>query len=149
VAPVPPTAAAISATEARPPLQPPHAAQTDPHCGDHAERHDRCSFQPVMYDSLLQVQKDMGGESAMQTLYRQYVSRCRMPRRHRDYASKGFDMVIAHGSQYGSSVQDIAPDFPKVTFAWGTMSIHSACPTYTLTPPLPNKALCYGVLAAN
>jgi len=37
----------------------------------------------------------------------------------RDYASKGYDIVIAHGSQYGSSVQGIAPDFPKTTFAWG------------------------------
>ncbi len=38
----------------------------------------------------------------------------------RDYASKGYDLVIAHGSQYGASVQEIAPDFPKVSFAWGT-----------------------------
>ena len=38
----------------------------------------------------------------------------------RDYASQGFDIVIAHGSQYGTSVQEIAPDFPKTTFAWGT-----------------------------
>jgi basic membrane protein A and related proteins len=28
--------------------------------------------------------------------------------------------VIAHGSQYGSSVQEIAPDFPDTSFAWGT-----------------------------
>ena len=38
----------------------------------------------------------------------------------RDYASQGYDIVIAHGSQYGASVQEIAPDFPKTTFAWGT-----------------------------
>ncbi len=38
----------------------------------------------------------------------------------RDYASKGYDLVIAHGSQYGSSVQEIAKAFPKVSFAWGT-----------------------------
>ncbi|HEB65274.1 MAG TPA: BMP family ABC transporter substrate-binding protein, partial [Chloroflexi bacterium] len=38
----------------------------------------------------------------------------------RDYASQGFDLVIAHGSQYGSSLQEIAPDFPKTAFAWGT-----------------------------
>jgi len=28
--------------------------------------------------------------------------------------------VIAHGSQYGSSLQEIAPDFPETAFAWGT-----------------------------
>ncbi|MBI4261712.1 MAG: BMP family protein [Actinobacteria bacterium] len=38
----------------------------------------------------------------------------------RDYASEGYDLVIAHGSQYGGSVQEIAPDFPDVSFAWGT-----------------------------
>lgn len=38
----------------------------------------------------------------------------------RDYASQGFDLVIAHGSQYGASLQEIAPDFPEVSFAWGT-----------------------------
>jgi basic membrane protein A len=38
----------------------------------------------------------------------------------RDYASQGYDLVIAHGSQYGSSLQEIAPDFPETAFAWGT-----------------------------
>jgi len=38
----------------------------------------------------------------------------------RDYATKGYDLVIAHGSQYGASLADIAPDFPKTAFAWGT-----------------------------
>ena len=38
----------------------------------------------------------------------------------RDYASKGYELVIAHGSQYGSSLQEIAPDFPETSFAWGT-----------------------------
>jgi basic membrane protein A len=38
----------------------------------------------------------------------------------RDYASQGFDLVIGHGSQYGSSIQEIAPDFPETSFAWGT-----------------------------
>ena len=38
----------------------------------------------------------------------------------RDYASQGFDLVIAHGSQYGSSLVEIAPDFPETSFAWGT-----------------------------
>jgi basic membrane lipoprotein Med (substrate-binding protein (PBP1-ABC) superfamily) len=38
----------------------------------------------------------------------------------RSYAQDGFNVVIAHGSQYGGSLQQIAPDFPKVAFAWGT-----------------------------
>ena len=38
----------------------------------------------------------------------------------REYAEAGFDLVIAHGSQYGGSLQEIAQDFPDTSFAWGT-----------------------------
>jgi basic membrane protein A len=38
----------------------------------------------------------------------------------RQYAADGVDLVIAHGSQYGGSLMDIAPDFPDDAFAWGT-----------------------------
>lgn len=38
----------------------------------------------------------------------------------RDYASQGYDLVIAHGSQYGASLEEIAPEYPDVSFAWGT-----------------------------
>ena len=38
----------------------------------------------------------------------------------REYAESGFDLVIAHGSQYGGSLQEIAPAFPDTSFAWGT-----------------------------
>lgn len=38
----------------------------------------------------------------------------------RDYARKGYDLVVAHGSQYGGSVEEIAKDYPKTAFAWGT-----------------------------
>ena len=36
----------------------------------------------------------------------------------RDYAEAGYDLVIAHGSQYGGPLQEIAPDFPDTAFAW-------------------------------
>jgi len=38
----------------------------------------------------------------------------------RTYASQGYNLVIAHGSQYGSIIQQLAPQFPNVSFAWGT-----------------------------
>ena len=38
----------------------------------------------------------------------------------RGYAEDGFDLVIAHGSQYGGPLEEIAPDFPDTSFAWGT-----------------------------
>ena len=39
----------------------------------------------------------------------------------REWASSGeYDLVIAHGSQYGSIVEELAAEFPEVSFAWGT-----------------------------
>ena len=38
----------------------------------------------------------------------------------RDYAAQGYNLVIAHGSQYGSTIEQLAPQFPNVSFAWGT-----------------------------
>jgi basic membrane protein A len=38
----------------------------------------------------------------------------------RGYAEDGYDLVIAHGSQYGAPLEEIAGDFPEVSFAWGT-----------------------------
>lgn len=49
----------------------------------------------------------------------------------RSYAQDGFDVVIAHGSQYGGSLQEIAPDFPKVAFAWGTAADTFGMPNVT------------------
>lgn len=39
----------------------------------------------------------------------------------RDWAASGeYDLVIAHGSQYGAILEELAPEFPEVSFAWGT-----------------------------
>lgn len=38
----------------------------------------------------------------------------------RSYADQGYDLVIAHGSQFGSAVFEIAPEYPNIAFAWGT-----------------------------
>lgn len=38
----------------------------------------------------------------------------------RSYAEDGFDIVLAHGSQFGGSLSEIAPDYPDTYFAWGT-----------------------------
>jgi basic membrane protein A len=38
----------------------------------------------------------------------------------RGYAEDGVDVIIAHGTQYGGSLEEIAPDFPETTFIWGS-----------------------------
>ena len=79
------------------------------------------AFSQSMYDALLTIQSEMGGEEAMEIVYSDGMFVVDdAAAAIRDYASEGYDLVIAHGSQYGSSLQEIAPDFPETSFAWGT-----------------------------
>jgi basic membrane lipoprotein Med (substrate-binding protein (PBP1-ABC) superfamily) len=79
------------------------------------------AFSQSMFDALKAVQAEMGGESALEIAYSENMFKVPdAATAIRDYASKGYDLVIAHGSQYGASVQEIAPDFPSTSFAWGT-----------------------------
>ncbi|MFN2235252.1 MAG: BMP family ABC transporter substrate-binding protein [Anaerolineales bacterium] len=79
------------------------------------------AFSQSMYDSLIAVQDTMGGPDAMEIVYSENMFVVDdAAAAIRDYASQGFDLIIAHGSQYGSSLQEIAPDFLETSFAWGT-----------------------------
>jgi basic membrane protein A len=79
------------------------------------------AFSQSMYDALIRIQEEMGGPEAFEMVYSENMFVVDdAAAAIRDYASKGFDLVIAHGSQYGSSLQEIAPDFPETSFAWGT-----------------------------
>lgn len=78
------------------------------------------AFSQSMYDSLVAIQEEMG-EDAFEFVYSENMFVIDdAATAIRDYASQGFDLIIAHGSQYGSSLQEIAPDFPDTAFAWGT-----------------------------
>jgi basic membrane protein A len=79
------------------------------------------AFSQSMFDALLAIQEELGGEEAMEIVYSEGMFVVDdAAAAIRDYASEGYDLVIAHGSQYGSSLQEIAPDFPETAFAWGT-----------------------------
>ena len=68
----------------------------------------------------------------------------------RDYASQGYNLVIGHGSQYGSSLQEIAPDFPDTSFAWGTTVDTFGIPNiYAYEARSEEGGYVNGVLAAN
>ncbi|WP_322806219.1 BMP family protein [Thermanaerothrix sp.] len=79
------------------------------------------AFSQGMYEALLKVQQELGGPSKMEIAYSENLYKVPdAAAAIRDYASQGYDIVIAHGSQYGTSVAQIAPEFPNTTFAWGT-----------------------------
>lgn len=108
------------------------------------------AFSQSMYNALKTVQADMGGESAMEIAYSENMFKVPdAAAAIRDYASQGFDIVFAHGSQYGSSVQEIAPDFPETTFAWGTDVNTFGLPNvYAYTAAAEEGGYINGVMAA-
>jgi len=78
------------------------------------------AFSQSMYDALLTIQNRMGAENFEFSYSEGMFIVSDAAAALRDYASEGYDLVIAHGSQYGSSLVEIAPDFPNTGFAWGT-----------------------------
>ncbi len=67
----------------------------------------------------------------------------------RDYASQGYDLVIAHGSQYGGSLQEIAPDFPETSFAWGTAADTFGLPNvFSYEAASDQGGIVMGIMAA-
>jgi basic membrane protein A len=108
------------------------------------------AFSQSMWDALVAIQAEMGGEAALEIKFSENMFKVPdAAAAIRDYASQGFNVVIAHGSQYGSSVQEIAPDFPAVTFAWGTDVNTFGMPNvYAYTAAAEQGGYVNGVLAA-
>ena len=77
------------------------------------------AFSQSMYDSLVAIRKEMGPKNFHFDYSEKLYVLADAGVAIRDYAIKKYDLVIAHGVQYGSVLAEIAPDFPKVSFAWG------------------------------
>jgi basic membrane lipoprotein Med (substrate-binding protein (PBP1-ABC) superfamily) len=79
------------------------------------------AFSQSMYDALISMQEEMG-EDAFQFDFQEgtfVVDDAAVALR--DWAASGeYDLIIAHGSQYGTILEELAPEFPEVSFAWGT-----------------------------
>jgi basic membrane lipoprotein Med (substrate-binding protein (PBP1-ABC) superfamily) len=78
------------------------------------------AFSQSMYDALISIQNEMGEENFEIAYSDNLFVVDDAAAAIRDYASQGYNLVIAHGSQYGGSLQEIAPDFPETGFMWGT-----------------------------
>jgi basic membrane protein A len=79
--------------------------------------HNDLAFTQSMHQALRNLSKKHGFELAVSE--NQFVV-ANAANIIRQYASQGYDLVIAHGSQYGGTIQQLAPQFPNTSFAWGT-----------------------------
>jgi len=70
-------------------------------------------FNASAYTGLLAAEEKLGIEGA----YSEDVQTVDAETAFRDYASKGYDIVIGHGSQYADAMATVAVEFPNIYFA--------------------------------
>ncbi len=109
------------------------------------------AFSQSMYDALLAVQAEMG-EDAFQFDFQDgtfIVDDAAVALR--EWAASGdYDLVIGHGSQFGSVVEELAVEFPEVSFAWGTdENTFGLDNVYAYSAASEQGGYVNGVLAAN
>jgi basic membrane protein A len=107
-----------------------------------------------LYDSLLQLQEAAGGEEVIEIAVSESMFNVTdAAAAIRDYAADGYNLVIAHGAQYGTSLFEIGPDFPETSFAWGTTTNtgeeEGVTNVFAYEPRAEEGGYVTGVLAAN
>ena len=67
----------------------------------------------------------------------------------RGYAEEDYDLIIAHGVQFGNALQEIARDHPHVAFAWGTAEETFGLPNlYAYAPAAEEGGFVLGAMAS-
>ena len=91
--------------------------------------------------------KKAGEDLKVEVAYSENVTDADAVRVIRDYASRGYDLIIAHSFSFGSATLEVASDFPKVYFMAGTAN--ELCPNMgSYSNPDYQGAYLAGMLAA-
>ncbi|HET9596911.1 MAG TPA: BMP family protein [Anaeromyxobacteraceae bacterium] len=101
----------------------------------------------AMHDAILAVQKKHGGPAAIEYGYSEKMKPVDAGSAARQYASKGFDVVIAHGAQYKNLVLEMAEEFPKTTFVFGTSAEIGPKNVFTYMPQSEETGYLNGLVA--
>lgn len=108
------------------------------------------AFSQSMYDALLTIQEEMGAEN-FEFVFQDgtfIVEDAAVALR--EWAASGeYDLIIAHGSQYGAILEELAPEFPDVSFAWGTdVNTYGLDNVYAYTAAAEEGGFINGAVAA-
>ncbi|HWQ08285.1 MAG TPA: BMP family protein [Holophaga sp.] len=100
----------------------------------------------AMHDAIKAVQKKYG-----QNLVEYSVSEKMKPvdagSAARQYASKGYEIIICHGAQYKNLVLEMAEEFPKTSFAFGTSAEIGPKNVFTYMPESEQTGYLNGLIA--
>jgi basic membrane lipoprotein Med (substrate-binding protein (PBP1-ABC) superfamily) len=82
---------------------------------------DDLAFTQSMYQALERVQTEMGADKFQFDFQPNTFVVDDAKIAIRQWAESGqYRLIIAHGSQYGDIIKELAPQFPAISFAWGT-----------------------------
>jgi basic membrane protein A len=108
---------------------------------------DDMAWSQGMYEGVMAAQKELGVDNVEVSLTENMPDPVNAGAALRDYANKGYNIIIAHGSQYQNSVMDVAKEFPKISFAYGT-AFQTASNVFAYNEEAQDGAYAFGVLAA-
>jgi basic membrane protein A len=99
-----------------------------------------------MHDAIVSVQKKYG-VALVEYSHSEKMKPVDAGSAARQYASKGFDIIICHGAQYNNLVTEMAGIFPNTTFAYGTSANIGPKNVFTYTPYSEETGYLNGMIA--
>jgi len=100
----------------------------------------------AMHDAIKAVQAKYG-PSLVEYNYTEKMKPVDAGSAARQYASQGYDIVIAHGAQYKNLVLEMADEFPKTSFAFGTSADVGPKNVFTYMPQSEETGYLNGLIA--
>ncbi len=100
----------------------------------------------AMHDAIIAVQKKYGS-ALVEYSYTEKMKPVDAGSAARQYAAKGFDIIIGHGAQYKNLILEMAEEYPKVTFAFGTSGEIGPKNVFTYMPESEETGYINGVIA--
>lgn len=100
----------------------------------------------AMHDAIKAVEKKYG-PSLVEYNYSEKMKPVDAGSAARQYASRGFDIILAHGAQFKSIILELAEEFPKTTFAFGTNADVGPKNVFTYMPMSEETGYINGVIA--
>ena len=100
----------------------------------------------AMHDALTAVQKKYG-PALVEYSFSEKMKPVDAGSAARQYAAKGFDVIIAHGAQYKNLILEMAEEYPKTTFAFGTSAEIGPKNVFTYMPQSEETGYLNGLIA--
>jgi basic membrane protein A len=100
----------------------------------------------AMHDAIGAVQKRHGA-ALVEYSYTEKMKPVDAGSAARQYASRGFDIVICHGAQYKNLVLEMAEEFPRTSFVFGTSAEVGPRNVFTYMPQSEETGYLNGLIA--